>query len=347
MVFRLYRLLLLFVCISLSQPYAVATENKLPHLYQKLIPSVVTLHTFESVIEDRTIKSPIRSNGLGSGVIISNDGLILTAAHVIHSVDGIHVEFSNGEKRIGKIISSLPWADLALIKVNNLPKEVFVAELGDSNKVMVGEKVFALGAPLGLNKTLTVGYISGRHEKGSSQFAPLSEFFQTDAAINPGNSGGPLFSMGGKIIGISSYIESQSGGSEGLGFAVTSDSIQSLILSRAHFWSGMELKVLSKEVSAALHLPEEIGVLVEKVAIESAAYKAGVQGGTMQAVIDNTPLILGGDIILSLNGVLFNRSKDILGVMDWLQNLRKEDKIEFEVWRHGRRVKLTLKERYR
>ena len=321
----------------------LAEENQLPYLYQTLLPSVVTLHTFENEIIQKQVHVVKSPNGLGSGVIISKEGLIVTAAHVVQAIDGLHIEFSNGERRIGKVFSSLPWADLALVKVDNMPKEVAIAVLGDSNKTLVGERAFVIGAPLGLNRTLTVGYISGRHSKGSSPFAPLSEFFQTDAAINPGNSGGPLFNMNGEVIGISSYIKSQTGGSVGLGFTVTSESVKQLILDRAYFWSGMDVYPLTTELSQAFQLPEKVGVLVQKVAKDSPAQKAGIKGGTIYAVIDDIPMMLGGDIILSVNGVSFNGDSDINNVIQSTAEIKSRDRLVLSIWRQGKRKEITLK----
>ncbi len=192
------KLVLALMCSALSLT-SIAMENPLPKLYKELLPSVVTLHTFQNKIRGNTTQIVTTPNGLGSGVIISDDGLIVTAAHVVHTVDALQVEFEKGIIKKGRVVSSLPWADLALIKVNELPASAKVSVLGDSKQMQIGEQVFVIGAPLGLSRTLTVGYISGTHPVGSRPTASMAEFFQTDAAINPGNSGGPMFNLLGEI----------------------------------------------------------------------------------------------------------------------------------------------------
>lgn len=319
-----------------------ATENKLPKLYKKLLPSVVTLHTFQDQTLNNNTQLATSANGLGSGVVISADGLIVTAAHVVHTADSLHVEFDDGIKRQGKIISSLPWADLALVKVDNLPETAKVAKLGDSGKVDIGEQVFVIGAPLGLNKSLTVGYISGFHPVGSRPSATMAEFFQTDAAINPGNSGGPMFNMSGDIIGIASHIQTQSGGSQGLGFTVTSETVKQLLLNRGYFWSGIEIFPLDPDLAHIFHLPQTNGILVQRVARDSLAYKAGLKAGTIKATIAGKDVLLGGDIILSINGKAFDSQEAIESIMKSIKEIKAGSIIELEVWRKGKKHPLAF-----
>ncbi|NQZ80909.1 MAG: trypsin-like peptidase domain-containing protein [Colwellia sp.] len=329
--------LLWVVAIIVMNTPLWAAENKLPKLYKKLLLSVVTLHTFQDKILNNKTQLATSANGLGSGVIISADGLIVTAAHVVHTADSLHVEFDDGIKRQGKIISSLPWADLALVKVDGLPDTAKVAELGDSSKVEIGEQVFVIGAPLGLNKSLTVGYISGFHPVGSRPSAPMAEFFQTDAAINPGNSGGPMFNMSGDIIGIASHIQTQSGGSQGLGFTVTSETVKQLLLNRGYFWSGIEIFPLDPRLADVFHLPQTNGVLVQRVARDSFAYKAGLKAGTIKATIEGKDVLLGGDIILTINGQAIDSQQAIEAIMKSIKEIKAGSIIELVVWRKGKK----------
>ncbi len=324
---------------SLTQAFE---NNPLPALYKKLLPSVVTLHTFENEVMGNTTRVVTTPNGLGSGVIISNDGIIITASHVVHTVDALQVEFETGEFKKAKVLSSIIWGDLAMIQVDALPENVKPAQLGDSNKVQIGEKVFVIGAPQGLIKTLTVGYISGKHPVGSRPAAPMAEFFQTDAAINPGNSGGPLFNMAGEIIGIASHIQSHSGGSEGLGFTVTSETVKELLLSRGHFWSGMVVSAMGPELADAFQLPQDTGALIQKVASGSLAFKAGLQGGTIHAMIEDEPFILGGDIILSIDGNRFDSKSSLNRLMKSIKSLKSGDRLHLVIWRKGRKKKIDL-----
>jgi len=166
----------------------------------------------------------VKFNEVGSGVLVSSDGKVLTAAHVVQIADEVTVHFLGGETETARVIASEPRADLALLQLSRVPAGVQPAPMGDSNIVQVGEQVFIVGAPYGIAHSLTVGYVSGRH-KPNTIYAeiPLAEFLQTDAAINQGNSGGPMFNLNGEVIGIVSHIISKSGGFEGLGFVVSSN----------------------------------------------------------------------------------------------------------------------------
>src|SRR5262249_16951327 len=157
--------------------------------------------------------------GLASGVLISGDGKVLTAAHVVQAVDQVFVEFIDGQLVTACVISSAPAADVALLQLDSVPPGVAPAQLGDSDKVEVGDEVFVVGAPYGLSYTLSVGHIGGRAApKGSLASLSAGEFLQTDAPINSGNSGSPMFNRQGEVVGIVSNIMSRSGGFEGIGF---------------------------------------------------------------------------------------------------------------------------------
>ena len=170
-------------------------------------------------------------------MLISKDGKVLTAAHVVQTADTVSVEFPNGEIVKAKVVSSEPPADIALLQLERVPASAVVAKLGDSDQVGVADQIFVVGAPYGISHTLTVGHISARRTPGGEQSElGLAEFFQTDAAVNQGNFGGPMFNMNGEVIGIVSHILSQSGGFEGLGFAVR--------------WLGSRSRAISRPISA-------------------------------------------------------------------------------------------------
>lgn len=173
----------------------------------------------------------ISIGSVGSGVLVSKSGMVITPAHLVNTADQIKVKFSSGETIGARVAASAPFAHVSLLQLESVPKEVVVAKLGDSEKVQVGDEIFVVGSPYGLNHTLTAGHISARHKLNilSGTFE-VSEVFQTDAAINQGNSGGPLFNLGGEVIGIASSILTKSGGFEGLGFAVTSNTAKRLLL---------------------------------------------------------------------------------------------------------------------
>src|SRR5262249_38699074 len=154
-----------------------------------------------------------------------------------------------GETIPARVLTSEPAADVALLQLDHVPSKSVTAKLADSDAAEVGDEVFVVGAPIGMTHTLTVGYISARRNPNKFYSGlSRSEFFQTDAAINEGNSGGPMFNMRGEVIGIVSHILSKSGGSEGLGFVVTSNLASKLLLERNPFWSGVEGVLLSNEL---------------------------------------------------------------------------------------------------
>ena len=235
---------IILICAGRLQARAQTTQT-LAEVFKRVNPAVVEIHTKETDLPPVPMGQPVSVGGLGSGVLISPDGKILTAAHVVQTADAIEVEFLTGETLRATVLSSEPSADVALLQLEKAPRGPFVAKIGDSDAIEIGAPVFVVGAPLGASHTLTVGYISARRKPNDTlNGMSRAEFFQTDAAINQGNSGGPLFNMQGEVIGIVSHILSHSGGSEGLGFAVTSKVARQL-LERKSFWSGLGGYMLS------------------------------------------------------------------------------------------------------
>src|SRR5260221_5306534 len=235
------RRLLMFLCCALvGLAPAAAADRTLSDVFKRVTRAVLEIHTQGTEVARDGTARQVSVAGLGSGVLISPDGKVLTAAHVVQTADAIEVEFLSGEKLRARVVSSEPAADVALLQLERAPREAFVAKIGDSDAVEIGDQIFVVGAPLGVSHTLTVGYISGRRRPNCTFGGmSLAEYFQTDAAINPGNSGGPMFDMKGEVIGLVSYNLSQSGGSEGLGFALTSKVASQLMIGERSFWSGV------------------------------------------------------------------------------------------------------------
>lgn len=274
--------------------------QSIAELYKEVNPSVVTILTESKVLKQNDQMAT--DEGLGSGVLISGEGEILTAAHVVNDAEKITVRFLNGEEILAKVIRSAPMADLALIKLSWMPKEYAIAKLGDSDKVSVGEQIIIVGAPYGLEHSLSVGHISGRKEqKTRTSGFILNQFFQTDASINQGNSGGPMFNLKGEVIGISSYIITESGGFQGLGFAATTNLAKKVVVDGKRRWTGINGYFLDEKKAWILNVPIKGGLLVESVVRFSPAYYAGLKSGFEKVVVDGEDVILGGDIILSVN----------------------------------------------
>ncbi|MCZ6596644.1 MAG: trypsin-like peptidase domain-containing protein [Planctomycetota bacterium] len=283
-----------------------STDESLEEVFDRVHGSVVTIRTVgQSGLIDDT-GAALFEGGIGSGVLVSDDGRIMTAAHVVQTADAVAVDFVDGTTRKARILGTVPSADLALIQIEGeLPAEATVARLADSDSARVGSMVFVIGAPRGISHTLTVGHLSARRQlelpfPGS---VPI-ELLQTDAAINKGNSGGPMFDMRGEVIGIVSHIVSESGGSEGLGFGVAANTARVLLLERNIVWSGIDKVVLSGPFARALNLPEgRSGDLVQRVAKGSLGDRLGVRGGEIPATIAGQDLLLGGDVVLEVFGV--------------------------------------------
>ena len=330
------------VLVSVWLPTAAMAD--FADLFDRVSPSVVVIHTFEREADPKAKEADrqVRESGLGSGVLISGDGLVLTASHVVQTADALQIEFKNGAKVRGRVVASEPAADIALLLLESVPEGAAFVQIGDSDRVRVGEQVCVIGAPYGEAHTLTVGYISARRDRSDLVGGLVAtEFFQTDAAINKGNSGGPLFNKAGEVIGIVSHIASRSGGNEGLGFAVTSNTARHLLLEQKSFWSGMEGIVLGPGMSAILNLPGVGGFLVQRVADNSPAAALGLHGGDVPAVIRDEELLLGGDVVLSVQGEPVGRPGSYQRIKDKLGKIGPGDTLRVTVMRAGEIIELS------
>ena len=281
---RTLAMAMLTSCALLWAP-ALACAQSVGQVFDKVNGSVV-------VIRARGQEAPDAGSGLvgftetGSGVLISADGKVMTAAHVVQAMDEINVEFIGGETVRARVVASEPAADLSLLQLERVPQGSLVAKLANSDTVRVGDPVIVIGAPYGLSHSLTTGLISARWPPNTVyRRMPLAEFFQTDAVINTGNSGGPMFNMAGEVIGIVSHNISKSGGSEGLGFVVTINTARQFLLEKHSFWSGMEGELISGRLAALFNVPQPVGLLVTAVAKDSPAARAGVRAGDMKATL--------------------------------------------------------------
>jgi S1-C subfamily serine protease len=333
--------LLLTLCLGGSTQ---TNGQQLREAFHKVKQSVVIIRTQQKELAPPPQGGMVSANGLGSGVLISTDGKILTAAHLVEAADATLVEFSDGELIPARVLGAVHNADVALLQLAHPPTNVVVAPLGDSDKMDVGDEVFVVGAPYGLSYTLTAGHISGR-QSGDNRISDTGsrEFLQTDAAINQGNSGGPMFNMNGEVIGIITNILSQSGGSEGLGFAATSKMARQLLLDQKPFWSGIEGLLLRGDLAKALNVPQPAGLLVERVADGSPAARAGIVAGSMRANIAGEDLLLGGDIILEVDGLTYeDSSENYSRLLAHLTKLKVGDSIVISVFRQGQVLKLSV-----
>ncbi len=233
-----------------------------------------------------------KQHGLGSGVIVSPDGYILTNNHVAGHADEIHVRLLDKREFTAKVVGKDAKTDLALIKINtNQPLPV--APLGDSNSAQVGDWVVAIGSPFGFTSTVTAGIISA---KGRALGGNYDDFIQTDASINPGNSGGPLFNAKGQVIGINTAIYSSTGSNAGIGFAIPIDLAKQVMEQlKAHGkvvrgWLGVEIQEVTPDLAQSFNLPKPEGALVANVEKDGPALKAGIQRGDIIVKFNNMPV---------------------------------------------------------
>ncbi len=309
------------VTLYQDEPHGTAGDvmgSGFSHAAQKVMPSVVNIFTTSEVkqpahpfMDDPRFRFffgdefeegvPQQSSSLGSGVIVSNDGYILTNHHVVESADQIEVAFADGHKAKGHIIGTDPETDLAVIKIeagNNLPAITFTS----ADAAHVGDIVLAVGNPFGVGQTVTMGIISAlkRNHLGLNTF---ENFIQTDAAINPGNSGGALVDVEGDLLGINSAIYSPNGGSLGIGFAIpvsTAKKVMEQIIQNGSVtrgWIGVAVQDMTPELAESFKLNDMQGVLISEIVRGSPADKAGIRPGDIltgigdNAKIDTTSML--------------------------------------------------------
>lgn len=330
--------LILFLAYS-----QIGFSQSLSELYAKLSPSVVKVVISEKEFNTKSGQMA-DAQGVGSGVLISEDGLVLTASHVVQTADAIKVQFNDGETIPAHVVSSATFADVATIKLSWLPKGKKPVKLGNSDSTRIGDEIFMIGSPYGLDYSLSVGYISGRHVKNRFAHGQIDiEFFQTDAAINHGNSGGPMFNMKGEVIGVASFILSESGGFQGLGFAATSNVCQKLLLDDPTPWTGMVALMIGGKLASALNIPQGAGLLVQKVTLLSPLGLMGIQGGTIPLDMEGELVYIGGDVILSVNDIVLNNEASLYSVREEFGKLKEGDSYTITIWRNGRKEKLKGK----
>ena len=320
---------------------ATVDAQSVREVFEKVAPTVVVI---KARGRDVTTSGQSRFKETGSGVLVTTDGQVMTAAHVVNTMDQIDVEFLGGETVAARVVASEPAADLSLLQLDRVPPSAKVAKMGDSNSVHVGDQVIIVGAPYGLAHSLSTGYISARWPPNTVyKTMPLAEFFQTTATINTGNSGGPMFAMNGDVIGIVSHNISKSGGSEGLGFVVTINTAKQLLLEKRSFWSGLEGLMLSDDLADMLNLPPRTtGYIVKTVAKDSPGDLIGLRGAKQLVNIGGEDVPLGGDIILSVDGMQMTNA-NIPKIRDLISRQASGTPFKVTILRAGQVLDLTGK----
>ena len=334
------RLLTALLTLGLVAGLAPTAGAQTPgEVFRKVAPSVVVIRAKG---RDISASGQSRFAETGSGVLITPDGKVMTAAHVVHAMDEISVEFLGGETVKARVVASEPAADLSLLQLERVPSGAKSSPLANSDPIQVGDPVIIVGAPYGLSYSLSAGLISARWKPNTVyKTMPLAEFFQTTATINTGNSGGPMFGMNGEVVGIVSHNISKSGGSEGLGFVVTINTAKKLLLEKKSFWAGLEGQLLTDAQADLLNLPPgATGYIIKTVAKGSPAEQLGLRGATQVVNLDGEPVPLGGDILLTIDG-LKAEAANVAKIRDQLATKPAGSAFKVTVLRAGKVLELT------
>ena len=324
-----------------AQPAYTSEEANRIAVYKRALPSVVNVTS--SQLSFDFFYGVVPQQSQGSGFILTKDGRILTNYHVIENPQQVEVTLSDKHKYKAQIILQDKAHDLALLQIN--ANNLTPAVLSESRDLQVGQNVYAIGNPFGLNGTMTTGIISSIRSVKEPQGGTIENAVQTDAAINPGNSGGPLLNSRGEVIGMNTLIASN--GAEqnsGIGFAIPVDSIKAILSDFTKYGRvrrpslGIASLAIGPDLAEQIGLPADYGVLVQKVVAGGAAERAGLRGGTQQAYLGNTPIYLGGDLIVAIDEDRVTNPQDVSEVMDRHQ---AGDTVTVTFYRGSR--KLTLK----
>jgi S1-C subfamily serine protease len=319
-------------------------------IYERSAPGVVQIN---ATSDSSSTSDPLGGGtpgqqALGSGFVIDKAGHIVTNYHVVEGADRVTVSFSNRDTVKAEIVGTDPSTDLAVLSVDASASALRPLSLGDSDKVVVGDAVVAIGNPFGLDRTATSGIVSAlqRLITAPNRFT-IDHVIQTDAPINHGNSGGPLIDAHGEVIGVNTQIETGgvASGNVGIGFAVPSNTVKEVVAQILrtgrvdHAYLGISGHALTQDVADTYNLPVDRGVLVESVTKGSGADKAGLESGDTQVVVAGETYVLGGDVIVLADG---KKISSIEELRDVIAAHKPGDKIELAVYRGSKKTSVTV-----
>lgn len=288
------------------------------------------------------------TNGVGSGFVFDKNGHIITNAHVVENSDKVVVTFLDGRSYNAEVIGIDPSTDISVIRVDADSSLLKPLLIGDSSNLKVGMQVAAIGNPFGLSGSMTSGIVSalGRLLPQESGFS-IPDVIQTDAAINPGNSGGPLLNSRGEVVGINTAIQSATGEFTGVGFAIPSNTVAKIVPKLIldgiyhHPWVGIAGRDINPDLAKVLHLTDARGFLIVNVVEGSPADKAGLKGSSETKVIDGIEYLIGGDVVLSVDGNVVRKIDDILIHLQRYKSVG--DEMVLEILRDGRVTNIVVK----
>jgi len=354
--------LVVFAIIMIPQPNAIKPEivvtnghdlsaiGEIVPSYSKKLSLIEIFKNSEAGVVRVNIQraeESISPSGVGSGFVFDKKGHIITNAHVVKDAIKVVVTFLDGRSYNAEIVGVDTFTDIAVIKVNadlSLLSPIF---LGDSSNLQVGEPIAAIGNPFGLSGSMTSGIVSQLDRllpSGAGYSIP--DVIQTDAAINPGNSGGPLLNMRGEIVGINTAIQSTTGEFTGVGFAIPSQTVAKIVPilikngEYKHPWIGISGRDIGPDLAKVLNLNDAVGFLVITVIPDSPASRAGLQGSENTVERDGVQYTVGGDIILSVDGLEVREISDILIHLQRAKSVG--DEMVLEIIRDGRTTNFTI-----
>jgi serine protease Do len=338
------------LCTAALFPAAVPArdqdEDPLVRLYDRLAPATVLLSVSYETSHPLSYPSTI---GVGAGFIVDEAGTLLTNAHVVDGADSIIATLYNGERVIAKLLALDPADDVAILQLPPATQKYPTVKLGDSDHLRIGQKTIVVGSPFGLGFTLTNGIISGLGPSAGSRGSAPARVIQTTAPINPGNSGGPLVDSRGRVIGLTTAVLM---GAQNIGFAIPINIAKQVL---AEFrdegtitrpWLGIGGMFPTDQMRELFALPMVSGLLVEDVEDGSPASEAGLRSGTLNVTIEGFHWVLGGDILVAVNGY---PTRDAGAFRDTVKSLHPGQRVQIEFLRNGERTakSVLLRERPR
>jgi S1-C subfamily serine protease len=326
-----------------AAPAYDAEEQNNIAVYKRVLPSVVNITSKALVFN--FFYGTVPQEGQGSGFVLDRSGHVLTNYHVVAGANrGVRVMLSNKKSYDARVVGVDKVHDLALLQIDAPSLEPVT--LADSSGLAVGQKVYAIGNPFGLSGTMTRGIISSIRSIRGSEGAPIEDAIQTDAAINPGNSGGPLLNSRGEVIGINTMIASNGAEqSSGIGFAIPINTAKAVLADLTRYGKvkrpslGIVSYGIGPDLASQMGLAADSGVLIQKVVPGGAADRAGLKGGNQQAYVGNMPIMLGGDLIVAVDGQQVTDPDDINALMDKHQ---AGDTISVTIYRGRKQITIKL-----
>ncbi len=336
--------------IIVSDSHSTSTVTQATPLYSKNLSLIEIFEKSEPGVVRVNVQrgeSADIVNGVGSGFVFDKKGHIITNAHVVKDAKKVVITFLDGRSYNAEVIGVDEFTDIATVRVNADLGLLHPLSLGDSSNLQVGETIAAIGNPFGLSGSMTSGIISqlGRLLPSGNGYS-IPDVIQTDAAINPGNSGGPLLNMRGEIVGINTAIQSTTGEFTGVGFAIPSQTVAKIVPTLIekgeykHPWIGISGRDIDPDLAKVLELKDAVGFMVVTVVEDSPASKAGLIGSDKTIEVDGISYVVGGDIILAVDGKEVRKIDDILIHLQRAKTIG--DEMVLKILRDGRTTNLSI-----